>query len=147
MSEINSKIVNVDYEVISNLKEFITSVYSICEVLSYLGEVRLSKSIEVVLPKSKTSKEIEEVSSKFSIIERIQLPVNLQGRQFVLPVVFYVKSIIPLRRNLIYRSGNSANDIRSIVLDVTETLDLLKFEYSNVKKFIKYPINRRLFKL
>ena len=141
MSEEVKKIVNVDAEIIANLQEFVTSVYSICEVLSYIGKVRVKKSIEVILDKGKSLDDILEYNNKFHIVDRLQLPVNIQGREFVLPVVFYVESLVPFHKIVIYKSGNLANDLKSIVRDVLDTLELLKFSHSDLDKYMKEPLS------
>lgn len=141
LSEEVKKIVNVDAEIVANLQEFVTSVYSICEVLSYIGKVRIKKSIEVTLDKGKSLDDILEYNNKFHIVDRLQLPVNIQGREFLLPVVFYADSVIPFRKVVIYKSGNLANDLKSIVRDVIDTLELLKFNHSDLSKYMKERLN------
>lgn len=132
-----SKLVNVDAEVISNLQEFITSVYSLCDAMSLLGSIKIRNSIIVDLPNSFDQDKMIEVNNKYHLIDRLNLPLNIQGREFLLPVVFRLKSVIPFIKTKIYQNGSDTTNIRNVISDVVESLDLLGFTHSDINKYMK----------
>lgn len=129
-----NKVINVDGDLVRSFQAMLSQVYSTCVALSYLGEVTITKSINVDANLKLDEDQLKKLIVAKKIPDLLASPIFWNNRQIILPVGIYKKKLIT--KASIIEVGDRNLDVRSSVESIIQLLDLLGMNHPDFSRFL-----------